>query len=105
MTHKTRKIHLSINVDKGIVNTVKYLNSLSNIHTLYSCEGDEENKAYILFICNHPENLFKICSTLRCSIELCPTNDGLMMRYRLSIEKKYLPEVEKDARRAMKENH
>lgn len=58
-TKKTRKGHETVemvikkaNVDKGVRNIIKWLNSYANIITNWSCEGDSfGNTPYVVFTC------------------------------------------------------
>lgn len=70
--HETVRLPLRIvDVDKGIVPVFKWLNSMSQTVTLWSCEGDAltyvselgqfgTNYSYVMFLCRDPASLSEI---------------------------------------------
>ena len=59
MEHKTKNIVLkSANVDLKIIPLIEWLNAKEGVHTLYSCEcNDNDNKPYIMWSCSYPPSL------------------------------------------------
>jgi len=64
MKHETVIMTMQVLIDKEIVPTVKWLNELDGVMTLYSCQGDKQKDAYVKFKCINPNSLKLIIKKL-----------------------------------------
>ena len=93
--HETENIVIkSGDVDKGIVTTINWLNSLDGVTTQYSCEGEPgENacsKPYVLFTCWDILSLMTILKETR-TVAICEVTwyeDNMQIRYWLKFQSK-----------------
>lgn len=70
--HKTQRLVIKqADVDVAIVPVVRWLNSFEGVVTLYSCQGDDDQKRpraqgpYVLFFCHDPKDLMEILRETR----------------------------------------
>lgn len=86
--HKTKKINLlTAEIDYGIIDVIKWLHKFENVITLFSCEGERNEKIetvhcknqiphiqvetpYVIFLCFDKIELIQICEKLKTFAEI-----------------------------------
>lgn len=92
--HKTKRIAIkTAPVDIGIIPLVKWVNSLYMTFTLFSCEGNADNKPYFSFICGNNQSLYRIVKLVtsfngEVQVDSGDAN-GWMLRYTAYFDDKY----------------
>ena len=72
-----------VEVDKGILPVVKWLNSFEGIFTRWSCEGDLTCNPYVIFYCENSLDLVQVCMWVNCAATVEVSCDSCMLRYKL----------------------
>ena len=69
--HRTQQVHIkTAEVDEKIIPIVQWFNSFSNVNTLFCCQGDEDNRGYVSFLCRCPKTLHYILSVMNTSVHM-----------------------------------
>jgi hypothetical protein len=76
--HNTKEIIIKkAEVDEKIIPFVNWLNSFQSVITEYSCQGDSENRPYVLFKCYDHYDLIDILKLI--SNDCGGTREGIVM--------------------------
>ncbi|KKK59790.1 hypothetical protein LCGC14_3030850 [marine sediment metagenome] len=64
--HRTEEILIkTAKVDKNIISIVHWLNAFESVHTVYSCEGADKQRPYVIFVCMEVDDLYDICKVIQ----------------------------------------